>query len=103
MSFFKKLGYRFLVESKIEKSTFPYKTALSEGNVKTNRKGSARWTYRKEPCFTSKYFIFFENFISVEEPRKRVDLIYQLPKCPYSDFPKALEFYLKVLFPCEYP
>ena len=35
---FKKLAYRFLVErTKIEKASFPYKTAISEANVKTNR------------------------------------------------------------------
>ena len=34
----KKLEYRFLVESKkIENSSFPYKTAISEANVKANR------------------------------------------------------------------
>ena len=46
---FKKLEYRFLVEStKIDNITFPYKTALSEANVKTNRIGSTKWTYHKE-------------------------------------------------------
>ena len=35
-TFLKKLECRFLVESiKIENVTFPYKTALSEANVKT--------------------------------------------------------------------
>ena len=35
-TFFKKLEYRFLVEStKIENASFPYKTAISEANVKT--------------------------------------------------------------------
>ena len=29
--------------------------------------------------------------------------MYQRPKCPYSYFLKELEFYLKVLSPCEYP
>ena len=39
---FKKLEYNFLVEStKIGNITFPYETALSEANVKTNRMGSA--------------------------------------------------------------
>ena len=38
---FKKLKYSSLVEStKIENITFPYKTALSESNAKTNRMGS---------------------------------------------------------------
>ena len=37
-TFFKKLGYSFLVEStKIKKASFPYKTAISEANVKTNK------------------------------------------------------------------
>ena len=35
---FKKLEYRFLVGSiKIENASFPYKTAVSEANVKTKR------------------------------------------------------------------
>ena len=34
-TFFKKLNYRFLVESiKVENATFPYKSALSEVKVK---------------------------------------------------------------------
>ena len=56
---FKKLEYRFLVESTmIESATFPYKTVLSEANVKTNRMGSTKWTYHKERTFASTYFIF---------------------------------------------
>ena len=40
-TFFKKLEYRFLVEStKIGNAIFRYETALSEANVKTNRMGS---------------------------------------------------------------
>ena len=36
--FLKKLEHCFLVGStKIENASFPYKTALSEGNIKTNR------------------------------------------------------------------
>ena len=36
---------------------FPYKTAFSEANVKTNRMGSIKWTYYKERIFSSNYFI----------------------------------------------
>ena len=51
---FKKLEYRFLVEStKIDNITFPYKTALSEASVKTNRMGGTKWTYHKERSFAS--------------------------------------------------
>ena len=55
-TFFKKLGYRFLVESaKIENITFPNKTTLSEATVKTNRMGSKNWTYHKQRGFASNY------------------------------------------------
>ena len=52
--FKKKLEHRFLIQSsKIKKTTFPYKTVLSEGNGKTNRMGSTKWTYRKKYNFAS--------------------------------------------------
>ena len=63
---FKKLEYIFLAEAtKIENTPFPFKTAVSEANVKTNRMVTTKWTYRKEQSFASSYFIFFENFVSV--------------------------------------
>ena len=41
--FSKKLEYHFLVEStKIENASFPYKTAISKANVKTNRMVSTK-------------------------------------------------------------
>ena len=47
-TFFKKLAYRFLVENtEIENALFPYKTAISEANVKTNRMVNTKWTYHK--------------------------------------------------------
>ena len=58
--FFKKLEYRFLVEStKIENASFPYKTAISEANVMTNRMVSPKWTYHKENDFIFLIFFFF--------------------------------------------
>ena len=60
-TFLKKLEYCILVESaKIEKASFPYKTAISEANVKTNRTVSTKWTYHKEQSFASNYFIFLK-------------------------------------------
>ena len=48
-TFFKKPEYNFLVKStKIENASFPYKTTISEANVKTNRMVSTKWTYHKE-------------------------------------------------------
>ena len=64
---FKKLGYRFLVGcTDVKSATLPYKTALSEANIKTNRLRSTIWTHHKNRSFASSYFIcFFENFVSV--------------------------------------
>ena len=60
-TFFKNLEYRFSVESiKIENESFPYKTAISEANVKTNRMVSIKWTYHKEQSFANNYFIFLK-------------------------------------------
>ena len=64
-TFFKKLEYRFLVEStKIENVSFPYKTAISETNVKTNKMVTTKWTSQrtngdhKERSFAGNYLIF---------------------------------------------
>ena len=63
-TFFKKLEYRFLVEStNIENASFPYKIAILEANVKINRMVSAKWTYRKEQSFARNYFIFSKVLI----------------------------------------
>ena len=62
-TFFKKLEYRSLVEStKIENASFPYKTVMSEANVKSNRMVSTQWTYHIERSFTCN---LIENSISV--------------------------------------
>ena len=98
-TFFKKLEYCFLVESnKVKNVIFPYKASLSEVKFKTNRTGSIKWTYHKERSFVSNYFIFLKIVFQFKNLLQRVDLMHQLPKCPYSYFMKALEFYLKVLF-----
>ena len=60
-SFFRKLEYRFLVETtKIENTSFPFKTALSETNVKTNRMATIKWTYG--PVNTLFFRKFFSSF-----------------------------------------
>ena len=60
--FFKKLKHFLVVESTaIESVAFPYKAALSEANVKTNRIGSTKWTYHKEYRFTSSYLVFMKT------------------------------------------
>ena len=86
-NFFKKLEYRFLVENtKVENATLPYKTALSKANVNANRVVSTKWTYHKERSFASNYFIVSKILIQFKNLLQRVDLVYELPKCPYSYF-----------------
>ena len=51
---FKKLECSFVVEvTKIENTSYPLKTALSEANAKTNRMVSTKWPYHKEWSFAS--------------------------------------------------
>ena len=60
-AFFKKLEYHFLIEStKIEDTSFPYKTVMPEANAKTNRMMSTNWIYHKERSFASNYFIYLK-------------------------------------------
>ena len=99
-AFFKKLEYRFLVETtKIENTSFPFKTALSEASVKTNRMVTIKWTHSKEWSFASNYFIFLENFFQLKNFFKRVNLMYQRPKCPYSFFRKCWSLILESFSP----
>ena len=61
-TFFKKLEYCFLIEAtKIENTSFPFKTALSEASVKTNRMATTKRAYHQEWSFASNRFIFLEN------------------------------------------
>ena len=70
-TFFKKLEYRFLVETtNIENTSFLFKSAASEADVKTNRMATTKRTYHKEWSFASNYF-FFGKFVPVLEPLKK--------------------------------
>ena len=51
--------------TKIKKALFPYETAISETNVKTNRMVTTNWAYHREQSVASSYFIFLESFVSV--------------------------------------
>ena len=100
---FRKTGRPFLVDStKTEIASFPYKAAISEANVKTNRMVTTKWTHHKEQSFVSNYFIFLKILLKFKNLSQRVDLVFQ-PMCPYPYFLKALKFNLTVIFPCEYP
>ena len=55
-AFFKKLEYRFSVETTaIESAIFLYKTALSKAYGKTNRMGPKKWIYQNECSFATNY------------------------------------------------
>ena len=61
-TFFEKLKYRFLGETtKIENTSFPFKTVRSEAKVKAIRMATTKWAYHKEWSFARNYFIFWEN------------------------------------------
>ena len=84
---FQKTGVPFWVEStKIENASFPYKTAISEVNVKTNRMVTTKWTYRKERNFASNHFIFLKILFQFKKLLEKVYMMYQQSKCPYFHF-----------------
>ena len=68
-TFLKKLECRFLVEgTKIENALFPYKTVMSEVNVKTNRMVSTKWTTKwitNDGVLPVTNWIFLKKFVSV--------------------------------------
>ena len=51
----------FRETTKIENTSFLFKTALSEANVNTNRMATTKLIYHKEWSFASNCFIFLEN------------------------------------------
>ena len=84
-TYLKKLECSFLVERiKIENTSFPYKVAISETNVKANRMMSTKWTFRKELSFANKYIFFFKILFQLKN--MFFDSMYQQPKCPYLYF-----------------
>ena len=115
---FQKTGVLFLIEStKIENAKFSYKTALSEATVKTNRMKSTKWMYYKEQSFASEYFITLLEFYLRNVFYLLVWILYPVntsesgikswfdvsnTQMLYSYFWKVFEFYLRMLFPCDY-
>ena len=66
-TFLKKLENRFLVETtKVENTSFAFKTALSEGNVKTNRMVTTKWTkITKSGVLPVTTLLFLENLFQL--------------------------------------
>ena len=61
----KKLDYRLLVEAtKIQNTSFPFKTALSEANVKTNRMATTNGPIAKSGVLPVTTYFFWEIWSS---------------------------------------
>ena len=99
-TFFKKLEYRFLVEStKIENASFPYKTAISEVSVKTSRMVCTKWTYHKEQSFTSSYFIILKFCFSLRTSYKELIRCTNDPNAHNRSFCRRWSFIWRYFFP----
>ena len=97
-----KTGVPFKV-LKIENPPFPYKTATSEANVKTSTMLTTKWTYHKERNFATNSVIFLKFCISLRTSYKELICCTNNPNDHICTFLQALEFYLTVLFPSDYP
>ena len=98
-TFFKNLEYHFLVQTtKIECAIFPYMTAPSKANVKTNRMGSIKWTYYKGWSFASNCFIFLKILFQSRTSSKQLIRCTNYSNAPIHTFRKRMVFYLNVLF-----
>ena len=99
-TFFKKLGYRFLVETtKIENASYPYKTAISESSVKTNRMVTTKWTYHEERSFASNYLFFWKFCFSLRTSYKELICCTNNPNIRICSFCKRSTFILWCFFP----
>ena len=102
-AFFKNLNYRFLVEStKIVNASFPYKTTISEGNVKTNKMVSTNWTYHKEWSLASNY-LFLKFTFSLRTSYKELIWCTNDSDVDIGNFCKRWCFIWRCSLPCEYP
>ena len=84
---------RFLFESnKIENALFPYKTAISEANVKTNRMVSTKRNYNKERSFASNYSFFWKFCFCLSAYYKELIWCTNDPDAHISTFYKCRSF-----------
>ena len=99
-TFFKKLEYRFLVEStRIENVTFPYKTVLPEANVKTNRMGLQNGPIVKNGVLPVTTLVFRKKNLSLRISYKELIWCTNHPNVHIHTFRKGLSFIWGSLFP----
>ena len=98
--FSKILEYCILFQStKIENTTFAWKTALSETNVNTNRNGITKLTYHKECSFASNQFIFLKISLSLKTSYKKFISCMNYQNVHINAFRKSESFISGCFFP----
>ena len=99
-TFFKKLEYRFLVESsKIGNASLPYKTAISEATVKTNRMVSKRWPITKNGVLLVTTLFFWKFYVSLRTSYKELIWYTNDPNVHIHTFCKRWSFIWRCFFP----
>ena len=99
-TFFKKLEYRFLVESiKIKNASFPCKIAIPEANVKTNRTVSTNETITKNAVFPVTTLFFWKFCFSLSTSYKRLISCANNPNAHIHTFYKHWSLIWRCFFP----
>ena len=88
---FQKTGIPF-ESTKIEKPSFPYKTIISETNVKTNRMVSIKWTYHKEQGLRVTILFFWKFCFSLRTSYKELIRCTNDPNAHIRTFCKCWSF-----------
>ena len=99
-TFFKKLDYRLVVEStKIKKASWPYKTAMSEANFKTNKIGDEKVPITKNGVLSVTTLLFWKFCFSVRTSYKELILCTNYLNVNIHLFRERWSFILGCLFP----
>ena len=103
-TFFKKLEYRFLVQStNIESTSFPHKTALPEANVKTNRIEweVQYWFVTKDGVLPVTTLFFWKFYFRMRTSSKKLIRCTNYPNVHIYTFCKRWSFIWRCFFPAS--
>ena len=99
-TFFKKLEYRFLVEStKIKNASFPYKTAISEANVKKNKMLTKNGPITKNGVLPVTTLFFWKFCFSLRTTYTEFVFCTNNPNALFCTFFKRWSFIWRCFFP----
>ena len=98
---FKKLEYRFLVESTKIENALQYKTAMSEANVKTNRVVSTKWTITKKGVLSVITLFIWKFCFSFRTSYKELIRCTNDPNVHIHTFCKRWSFIWRCFFPAS--